>query len=242
MTDSTLPTIEEVAGSIDHAILAPNLTKEKLHSELTLAKELNLFSVCVRPCDVEEAVDFLKDSNVKVGTVVGFPHGSSTTSVKSVEAMEAIDNGAAEIDIVMNISHVLNGDIYKAVEEIAIITNAARSMDVEKVKVIFENAYLNSEQIAEVSSAMQNAGIDFIKTSTGTASSGAILQDVEIMVANKGDMEVKASGGIRTVHDYLSFREAGVTRFGTSNSEIILNDLEKLHNGTFDKATIGGEY
>ena len=243
MTNLNLPSIQEVAGSIDHAILAPNLSTEKLHSELTLAKNLNLFSVCVRPCDVEEAVSFLADSDVKVGTVVGFPHGSSTTSVKSVEALEAIDNGASEIDIVMNISHVINGEAYKAAEEIGIIVNVARSMPgLEKIKVIFENAYLTPEQIKEVSIAMQHTGVDFIKTSTGTAASGAKLEDVNIMVEFKGDMEVKASGGIRTINDYLAFRDSGVTRFGTSNSEVILNDLEKMHDGTFESATVGGEY
>lgn len=243
MTNLNIPTVADVASSIDHAILAPNLTKEKFHSELALAKKLNLFSVCVRPCDVEEAVAFLSDSNVKVGTVVGFPHGSSTTSVKSVEALEAIDNGAKEIDIVMNISHVLNGEAYKSAEEIGIIVNVARSMPgLEKIKVIFENAYLTAEQIKEVSIAMQNAGVDFTKTSTGTASSGAKLEDVKVMVEFKGGMEVKASGGIRTINDYLAFRAAGVTRFGTSNSEVILTDLEKMHNGTFEAATIGGEY
>lgn len=239
---SKLPTVQEVASRIDHAILSPTLSDEVFFAELDKAIKLKLFSVCVRPVDVRRAYEYLEGSGVVVGTVVGFPHGSSTIRTKSFESFEAIQDGAVEIDVVMNQSAIHNGKLAEEIEDLNIFARESKMQGASVVKIIFENANLTDEQIAEISKGFDGTDIDFIKTSTGYASSGATAKDVETMVANRGSNEVKASGGIRTVHDLINFWNQGVTRFGTSNSETILNDLEKLHNGELDSATVGGEY
>jgi deoxyribose-phosphate aldolase len=239
-----LPSINEVAQSIDHAILKPNLSREEINSELIKADELNVFSVCVRPCDVEYAVQFLtaRNSKVAVGTVIGFPHGSTTTAVKAVESLEAIDNGATEIDIVVNISMVIDGRYDDAAREIFEIVTVAREAGVSIVKVIFENAYLTPEQIENLTQAMQFSGADFVKTSTGFAATGAVVNDVAIMHYNRGEMEVKASGGIKDLDTYLKFQEIGATRFGTSNADIILEDLASRLTSGEATGKEGGSY
>lgn len=241
---TVLPTIEEVANSIDHAILKPNLSRKQINQELDKAHQLNVFSVCVRPSDVAYSADYLHglNSEVTVGTVIGFPHGATTTAVKIFETKEAALNGATEIDIVANISMIIDGQFSKAAQEIEDITNVARESGITVVKVIFENAYLNLTQIRMFTKALQTTGVDFVKTSTGFAETGAVLDDVKVMYANRGNMEVKASGGIKNLDIYLAFREAGVTRFGTSNADIILEDLQsRLTNGEATGKT-GGEY
>jgi len=230
-----LPSVQEVAQSIDHAILKPNLTQAELDAELTLANKLGVATVCVRPTDVAYAQHVMSkfENPTPVGTVIGFPHGSTTTAVKAVEALEAIDNGASEIDIVVNISLVLNGRIDEAVREVYEIVTITREAGVKVIKVIFENAYLTPELVEELTLAMQLSGADFVKTSTGFAPTGAVINDVAIMHYNRGNMEVKASGGIRSLDDYLKFKEVGATRFGTSNAQIILEDLNsRLTDGT----------
>lgn len=237
-----IPTVAEAAASIDHAILAPNLSDETFYRELEKAKMLSLYSVCVRPCDVQRAVAYLVGSNVKVGTVVGFPHGSSSHTIKHAEMMEALSVGAVEIDVVMNQSAIPNKKLSEEVRALDKFARAAKAYRAESVKVIFENANLTIDEIRLASQEMSGSALDFIKTSTGYASGGATLEDVEIMVNHRGTNEVKASGGIRTVNDFIAFWNAGVTRFGTSNSEIILNDLAKMHAGTFETAREGGAY
>lgn len=242
MTIETLPTVVEVAATIDHAILKPEFTREDVVRELTIARDLNVFSVCVRPSDVEFAVEFLAGTTVKVGTVAGFPHGSTTTTVKAVETLEAIDNGAVEVDIVINVGKALEGDYNYVAHEIATIVLAAKQAGVEKTKVIFENAYFNYEQIEELTKAMTSTGVDFVKTSTGYASKGADYNDVAVMSYNAGDMEVKASGGVKNLDDLLKLREVGATRFGTSNAAIILADLaQRIETGETTGAS-GEEY
>lgn len=222
-----LPSVQEVASTLDYHILNPNLTRKELTDELVKADELKVYSVFVRPSDVAFAKEFLSElkSDVVIGTVVGFPHGSNTTAVKAVEALEAIDNGATEIDIVVNISWVLDENYVDVVREIFEITTVAREAGVNIVKVVFENAYLNVDQIENLTNALQDSGADFVSTSTGFASSGATINDVAIMHYNRGHMKVKAFGDIYITDNYLKFFEVGVTRFGTSDPELILTEL-----------------
>ena len=242
-TDSL--TIEELAGSIDHAILAPTITDQVFQETVNLAAELELFSVCVPSSRVKSAVTQIQmtSSSLKVGTVVAFPHGNASLSSIRAEITAAADSGAVEVDAVIDISLVLSNRIPKAVSLIANLAELAKTEGVEKFKVIFENAYLTPEQIIELSQAFsQVEAVDFIKTSTGYAPSGATLEDVKLMVKHGGSKEVKASGGIRTLDQYLDFRQAGATRFGTSNSAVLLRDLaSRLETGTATNEQ-GGAY
>lgn len=242
---SALPTLEELAGSIDHAILAPITTERIFGETVNTAAELGLFSICVPSSRVSEAAKQIKwlGSSLKVGTVVAFPHGNSAFRSIQVEIDRAAYYGAVEVDAVIDIGLVLSGKSAEAVDLIESLASFAKHSGVEKFKVIFENAYLSPEQIIELSQGFsQVEAVDFIKTSTGYAPSGATLEDVRLMVEHGGSKEVKASGGIRTLDQYLDFRAAGVTRFGTSNSAVLLRDLASRLESGEATGEAGGSY
>jgi len=242
----SLPPVHEIAQLIDHAILRPNFTREDVTRGLQLAADYNIFSVCVRPSDVEYAKTFFANagSSVKVGTVVGFPHGVSTTETKAYETWDAAVNGADEIDMVINISKAKDHDwgyIHDDISEVVITANEA---GIEKVKVILETAYLTEEEIIEVSKISEQAGAHFVKTSTGFADEGATEPNLKLMRAAVSDhIEVKASGGVTSLEILLSMRALGVSRFGTSATKTILDDLEKqLTTGEKSSEVYAGKY
>lgn len=240
-----LPTLEELAGSIDHAILAPTTTDQLFSETVALAAELNLFSICVPSSRVLKATRQIEslDSSLKVGTVVAFPHGNASDRAIRVEIDRAIYHGAVEVDAVIDIGLVLSGRTTEAVDLVAGLATFAKHNGIQKFKVIFENAYLFPEQIIELSEAFSQVDtVDFIKTSTGYAPHGALIEDVELMVKHGGSKEVKASGGIRTLDQYLEFRQAGVTRFGTSNSAVLLRDLASRIETGSATGELGGAY
>ena len=223
---SSLPTVHEIAKTIDHALLKPTLTQQELETGLALAAKYDVFSVCVRPADIKFAVGYLETTDVQVGTVIGFPHGVNHTETKVFETTQAAKDGATEVDMVLNIGWVKSGRWDEVCEEIRRIVETASVNDIEIVKVIFETAYLTEDEIARASKVTEEAGADFVKTSTGFAGEGATVPNLQIMRNNvSSEIEVKASGGVTDLETLLAMRELGVTRFGTSATKNILDEL-----------------
>jgi deoxyribose-phosphate aldolase len=182
---------------------------------------------------------------VKVSTVIGFPHGSNLTAIKVAEAQAAMDDGAVELDMVLNIGQLRSGKADYVREDIKAVCDAAHARSV-KVKVIFENAYLNDEQKIQACKLSEAAGADWVKTSTGFAPSGATIEDLKLMRANvSGKVQVKAAGGVRTLDALLAVIDAGCTRCGATATATILDDFEKrMKEGTSGSgdAKLGGAY
>ena len=164
-------TYEQLAKVIDHSLLRPELTEADVLAGCELAAHYHVATVCVKPCDVRLAKDALKDSDVLVSTVVGFPHGSNLTSIKVAEAQQAMEDGALELDMVLNIGQLRSGKHDFVREDIKAVCDAAHARGV-KVKVIFENAYLTDEEKIIACKLSESAGADWVKTSTGFASGG----------------------------------------------------------------------
>ncbi|MFE5586862.1 deoxyribose-phosphate aldolase [Kitasatospora sp. NPDC056531] len=222
--DLTSITVPQLAKMIDHSLLRPELTTDEVLIGCALAAEYDVASVCVRPADVPLAVKALAGTDVAVGTVIGFPHGGTTTSAKVREATDALAEGAVELDLVLNIGRLRSGDDDAVAEDITAVVDVAAG-DV-LVKVIFENAYLDDEQKIRACRLSTLAGADFVKTSTGFAPNGATLEDVRLMRANvPARMKVKAAGGVRTLDRMLEFVAAGAERFGATATATILDDL-----------------
>ncbi|GFD95386.1 deoxyribose-phosphate aldolase [Tenacibaculum mesophilum] len=200
---------------IDHTLLKPTATKADIVKLCNEAKKYNFYAVCVNGCYVELAAKELKDSDVKIAAVVGFPLGAMTTKTKIFEAKECIKNGASEIDMVINIGKLLDGEENYVEKEIRLIKE---EIGENILKVIFENCYLSKEQIKIASQLAVEAGADFVKTSTGFGTGGATFKDVAIMDSVvDGKAQIKAAGGIRDIETAKRYIEMGVTRLGTSS-------------------------
>ena len=238
---TSLPTVADVAATIDHAILKPELTLDEVDAQLDLAAEHHLFSVCVRPGDVPHVVARLEGTGVATGTVIGFPHGTTSTAAKVAEARQALADGAVELDMVLNIGRLRSGRLDDVEADIRAVVEAA---DGHVVKVILETAYLDDEQVVAGSQAAERAEADFVKTSTGFAGGGATVEHLRLMRGAVGDaVQVKASGGVRGLDTLLEMRELGVTRFGTSASATILADLAaRLDGGSGSGAEDSSSY
>lgn len=221
-------TFEQVARTIDHSILKPDHRYSDVENGVEVALKFNTASLCIRPMDVAKAAKLLAGSDVAVCTVIGFPHGSVTTATKVFETQDAIQNGATEVDMVLNISALLSGDFAFVEQDIRAVTEAAHSKGVS-VKVIFETAFLNDDLVIKACQLTEAAGADYVKTSTGFASEGATLHNIQLMKATVGDrLKVKSSGGVRTLDQLIDFMDAGVSRSGSSATEAILAEfLEK---------------
>ena len=218
-------TLEQVAKTIDHSILKPDFTDADVRAGAELALKYNTASYCIRPMDVAPAVEILAGSDVHVCTVIGFPHGSTTTAVKEFETADAIHNGAVEIDMVINISALLSGDYDYVEQDIRAVVDVAHAAGAS-VKVIFETAYLDDELIVKACELSELAGADYVKTSTGFASEGATLHNVKLMKATVGDrLKVKSSGGVRTLDQLIDYMDAGVTRSGCSATQQVLEEF-----------------
>ncbi|MCG5218287.1 deoxyribose-phosphate aldolase [Streptosporangium sp. KLBMP 9127] len=227
--EGPLPSREEVAKMIDHSLLRPELTPAEVEDGLATALEYRTASVCVRPADVAAAAATLRGNGVLVGTVVGFPHGSSTTQAKVFEATELISLGAEEMDMVINIGRLRGGDVAFVQNEIAAVVQAAEG---RPVKVIFENAYLTDQDKTAGYKAAETAGAAFVKTSTGFAPGGATAADIALMRrAVSSHVQIKAAGGVRTLDALLHLHRLGATRFGATATAAILDDLESRRNG-----------
>ena len=206
---------------IDHTLLKQDATVEQIDRLLSEAKDYDFASVCVNPCWVAHAKSGLEaDTEVKVCTVVGFPLGATTSAVKAFETKEAIQNGADEIDMVINVGALKSGNTDLVESDIRAVVEASGD---KLVKVIIEACLLTDEEKVQACQLAQKAGADFVKTSTGFSTGGATLSDVKLMRQTVGpDMGVKAAGGARSYADAVAFVEAGATRIGTSSGAAIL--------------------
>ncbi|MGW7259114.1 deoxyribose-phosphate aldolase [Streptomyces sp. NPDC054834] len=229
--DPTSMDVQDVAKMIDHSLLRPELTVNDVLTGCALAAQYGVASVCVKPSDVSRAVKELAGTGVLVGTVVGFPHGASTTSTKVAEAAEALANGAAELDMVLNIGRLRGRDDTAVADDIHGVVRTADSNAV--VKVIFENACLTDDEKIRACRLSTQAGADYVKTSTGFAPGGATLEDVRLMRAHvAAHVKVKAAGGVRTLDRLLEMVEAGAERFGATATATILDDLAARRSAT----------
>jgi deoxyribose-phosphate aldolase len=218
-------TLEQVAKTIDHSILKPDFTYADVVAGAELALKYNTASYCIRPMDVAAAAKALAGSSVNVCTVIGFPHGSTTTATKAFETKDAIANGAVEIDMVMNVSAMLSGDFGFVEQDIRAVVEVAHAGGAS-VKVIFETAFLTDEQIIKACELTENAGADYVKTSTGFASEGATIHNVALMKKTVGDrLKVKSSGGVRTLDQLIDYMDLGVTRSGCSATAQVLEEF-----------------
>jgi len=218
-------TYEQLAKVIDHSLVRPELTETDVVAGCKLAARYHTATVCVKPCHVKLAKEVLKDSDVLVGTVIGFPHGSHLTIIKVAEAQQAMDDGAVELDMVLNIGQLRSGKLDYVLEDIKAVCDAAHARRV-KVKVILENAYLTDEEKVTACKLSEAAGADWVKTSTGFAQSGATLADLRLMRASVSDkVQVKAAGGVRTLPALLDVINVGATRCGATATAAILDDF-----------------
>lgn len=203
-----------LSSYIDHTVLKANATRADIEKLCREAELYSFASVCINPCHVKYAKSLLKDSQVKVCTVVGFPLGAMTSAAKAFEAEEAVKNGADEIDMVINIGALKDGDASFVEEDIRTVKKACKD---KLLKVIIEACLLTDEEKITASMCAKRAGADFVKTSTGFSTGGACIEDVRLMRKTVGnEMGVKAAGGVRTREDALLMIEAGATRIGTS--------------------------
>jgi deoxyribose-phosphate aldolase len=227
MTDGLVAgrTYRDVAKTIDHSLLRPELDDDFIAAGCRLAAEYDVASVCVRPVDVARARDLLAGTDVAVGTVIGFPHGSHTTATKIFEAKRALADGALELDMVIDIGALRSGrdaDVGADIEAVVAIGHAGGAI----VKVIFENAYLTDDEKVRACHLTEAAGGDFVKTSTGFAPSGATHEDLALMRRSVSDrVQVKAAGGVRTLDALLAVMDLGVTRVGATATKTILDDF-----------------
>jgi deoxyribose-phosphate aldolase len=220
-------TYTDVAKMIDHSLLNPTLTHTDFEKGCRLAIDYDVASVCILPYYLRRCAELLKGSAVKASTTIGFPHGGHTTAIKVAEARQALADGGQELDMVVNISAVLSGDwtyVGRDIQAIAKVTHDAG----QKVKVIFENAYLNDEQKIRLCEICGEIGADWVKTSTGYAPSGATIEDLTLMRKHSpSHVQVKAAGGVRDLDALLRVREVGVTRCGATRTASMLDEARK---------------
>ena len=212
----------KIAKTIDHSLLKPEMTRDEVRQGCEIAKKYDVASVCCKPSDVAFCAEILKGTDVEVGTVVGFPHGSSTTDTKVFETKKAIADGATEIDMVLNIGQLKSG-LYDAVKaDIAAVVAAAGG---KMIKVILENAYLTDEEKITACKLCEAAGAHYVKTSSGYAPTGATVADVKLMrAAVSPAVKVKSAGGVRTLDALIEMLDAGVERSGATTTSTMLDE------------------
>lgn len=216
--------IEKLNKTIDHTLLKPEASVQQINKVCDEALEFDFASVCVNPFWVKHVSSRLADSDVKVCTVIGFPLGANTIETKVYETENAIENGAEEIDMVLNISMLRDLEEVYLLDEISSVVKAAKG---KKVKVIIETCLLDDEQKILACKIVKEAGASFIKTSTGFSTGGATKEDIELFNRElNGAFEIKASGGVRTLEDVEVMINAGATRIGTSGGVNIINGLQ----------------
>ena len=225
------PAVGNLASYIDHTLLKPDATKEQIKKLCEEARQHGFFSVCVNGSRVELARHLLDDSEVKVAAVVGFPLGAMSTDAKRYEAEAAIDDGAQEIDLVLNIGQLKDGDDQYVLRELRDVVEAA---DERTVKVIIETCLLTEPEKVRACQLICDSGAHFVKTSTGLSAGGATIEDVKLLRQAAGpNFGVKASGGIRDTATALAMIEAGATRLGTSNGVALVKGAAEAGSGSY---------
>jgi deoxyribose-phosphate aldolase len=224
-------TLAELAKMFDHSLLQPTLTDADLERGYQLAREYNVASVCVKPYAVRRAAAALQGSGVFVGTVIGFPHGTNLTRIKVAEAEAATADGAVELDMVVNIGKVLSKDYGYVRDDIGAVVENAHWRGA-KVKVIFENCFLQDEHKIELCRICGDLRADWVKTSTGYGESGATDHDLVLMRRHSpAHVQVKAAGGVRTYDRVIAVRALGVTRIGSTSTKAILDECRQRTGG-----------
>jgi deoxyribose-phosphate aldolase len=220
-------TYAEIAKLIDHSLLQPMLTEAELEAGCQVAREYDVASVCVLPYFLKRAAALLAGSTVFPTTTIGFPHGAHTSAVKLTEAERALNDGAVELDMVVNISQVRSAHwdyVQNDIGGVVTLAHAAKA----RVKVIFENCYLDDAQKIRLCRLCGDLGADWVKTSTGYAPGGATLEDVKLMREHSpAAVQVKAAGGIRDLDTLLEYRALGVTRVGASRTVEMLKECRR---------------
>lgn len=221
-----------LAGMIDHTMLKAIASKKDIIKLCQEAKEYGFASVCVNPYFVPLAVEQLKASDILVCTVIGFPLGSTTTASKAAETAEAVKNGAKEVDMVINIGALKDGQKETVLNDIKAVVETAQSVNPEAItKVIIETCYLTRDEKILACELAKQAGAHFVKTSTGFGSGGATVEDIQLMREVVGpEMGVKASGGIKNAQDALAMVEAGANRLGASAGIAIIREFKNMES------------
>lgn len=224
-------TERDIAKTIDHSLLRPDLTDAEIEEGCRLAAEYDVATVCVRPTDVARARKLLDGTDVGIAATVGFPHGNHLTETKVFEAQHALDDGATELDMVLQIAALKSGRDADVQRDIAAVVDVAHQRGA-LVKVIFENAYLTDDEKVRASHLSEAAGADFVKTSTGYAPSGATHDDLRLMRANTSPhVQIKAAGGVRSLDALLEVMALGVTRIGATRTKEIIDDFRARKAG-----------
>lgn len=217
----------DVAKMIDHSLLNPTLTASDLDKGISIALAYDAASVCIMPYALRMCADRLRGSNVKASTTIGFPHGGHTTAIKLAETKQALADGGEELDMVVNISKVLSGDWAYVREDIKAVVDATHDAG-QKVKVIFENCYLNDDQKIRLCEICSELGADWVKTSTGYGTGGATHEDLKLMRAHTPpSVQVKAAGGVRDLDALLAVRAIGVSRCGATRTQAMMDEARK---------------
>ncbi len=217
----------DIAKMIDHSLLNPTLTAGDLESGIRLAIDYEVASVCILPYYLKHAAEMLRGTGVKASTTIGFPHGGNTTAIKRAEAERAIAEGCEELDMVVNISQVLSGQWDYVRQDIAAVIEPAHAAG-QKVKVIFENCYLQDEHKIRLCQICGELQADWVKTSTGYGTGGATLADLKLMREHSpAQVQVKAAGGVRDLDTLLEVRALGVSRVGASRTAEMLGECRK---------------
>jgi deoxyribose-phosphate aldolase len=217
----------DIAKMIDHSLLNPSLAMADLEAGCQVALDYDVASVCIMPYALPRCAELLAGSTVHASTTIGFPHGGHTTAVKVAEAERALDDGGQELDMVVNISKVLSGDWDYVRADLAAVIDVTHARG-QKIKVIFENCYLNDDHKVHLCAICGELGADWVKTSTGYGTGGATDADLRLMRANSPpSVQVKAAGGVRTLDRLLEVRALGVTRVGASRTTDILDECKR---------------
>ena len=221
-----MPSVAELAKMFDHSLLQPQLTDADLDAGLAVAVEYGVASVCIKPYAVKRAAKLLAGTTIAASTVIGFPHGGHLSRVKVFESELAIADGATELDMVVNIGKVLSGEWNFVADDIRAVVELAHRNGA-KVKVIFENAYLQDEHKRMLCRMCGEVRADWVKSSTGYAETGATIADLKLMrECSPAWVQVKAAGGVRTFEKLLEVRALGVTRVGATATKAILDEAK----------------
>lgn len=214
--------MKDIGSFIDHTLLKADADSNMIRNLCNEAMEYGFYSVCVNPSHVSLCKEILKESHVKIATVIGFPLGANTSKIKGYEAKDAMDNGADELDMVINIGALKDKDYDLVRQDIKTVVDLAKPDLI--VKVIIETSLLDEQEKITACKLAMEAGADFVKTSTGFSGGGASISDIELMRSVVGDLGIKASGGIRDYDTAIKMIDAGATRIGASSSVKIVNE------------------